>query len=447
MSKITTKQIKAYHNATQELLDFINSIPKKEYMKDYRECEIYLTRTRWFLQLLGNPEKRIPHYVHIAGTSGKGSTTQMVHEILLAAGKHVGSTYSPHPTTIIERFRVDDQLISVPEYMDLCRDMMRALRITAAVSPYGMISFFELMFCMTVEYFARTGVEHAVIEVGCGGRFGASNVIPTPDVTVITNIGWDHMDLLGHTLPKIAWEKAGIIKEGTIFITGEKRKSVLKVFKEELKKFPAKKELYVDAPTSIEVDLDGTTFKYKKKEYRMEIIGAHQAQNAALAIETAQALRISQKHIAEGLKNLKRPTCMEIIARDPLIIIDSAHNEDKMKSTAGAIKKVARGDVHLIIGIAENKRLKKIMDTISPLATKVYTTRFTKNSYRAAAKPSALSKLAKRARSFADPKKALAAARKNAKPQDTIIITGSIFLAGELREEFVSEKQILEKLF
>ncbi len=445
-------QINDYHQSLKELIDFINQFPKKEYMNNYKECEIFLQRTQWFLDLLGNPERAIPHYIHITGTSGKGSTTQMVHEILLAAGKSVGSTYSPHPTTAIERIRVNKKFISLIAFTRLVKTMRRALTIAAKISPFGMVSFFEVMFAMTVLHFAQKKVQYAVIEVGLGGRFSASNTIPTPDVTIITNVGLDHTDLLGKTKTKIAWEKAGIIKSGTHFISAEKTKAVRAVFAKEMKKHKPKTIHYVSAPSNIILSELGTEFTYQRQQYSMPIIGAHQASNATLAIEAAHALRLSKIATQKGLATVSRPTCFEVIYDTPLVIVDGAHNPDKMRSTRDALVAIRkhRKDtrVHLVIGIAENKDLLRIIRTIAPHATAIYTTRFTKNTYRKSAQPHMLATLAKQycadVKQYAQPQQALARARNRAHPQDIVLITGSVFLAGELRTHWISEQDILE---
>ncbi len=436
-----------------ELVGFINSFEKKEFMKDHTECKIFLKRTQWFLDLLNNPERKIPHMIHVTGTSGKGSVVQMIHEILLSAGKKVGSTYSPHPTTILERIRLGDKNISERDFIRLCKRMRRALEICGKISPFGMISFFEMMFCMTVDYFAQKGVKYFVIEVGLGGRYSASNVIPVPDISVITNIGLDHTDLLGNSKEKIAWEKAGILKSGTVFVSAEHDPKVLKVFKKHLRGAPAKKEIYIEQPENIKVDLGGTEFFYKGKKYIVSAIGAHQAQNAGIAIEVAKQLRIAQKHIELGLSKTVRPVCFEIVNKNPLIIIDGAHNTDKMRTTRDALKIIKKlkpeARVFLIIGISSNKRLGSIMRLIAPLANQIYTTQSFSNPFCPPTPPKKLAELAKKScfsghpktppkdhpkiRAFSDPKKAFALSKKSSTKHDIILVTGSIFLAGELR--------------
>ncbi len=452
--KYTTTQIKEYHDAIADLFAYLDSFPKKEFMKDTSECEVYLKRTQWFLDLIGNPEKQIPHLVHITGTSGKGSATQMVHEILLASGKNVGSTYSPHPTTYIERIRVGEKFISIAEFAKGIARLKSVLEKHESDMPYGMISFFEFMFALSVDHFVRNGVTHAVLEVGLGGRFSASNTIPTPDVTIITNVGLDHTELLGDTKEKIAWEKSGIIKSGTTFLSAERDESVRAVFADALNVHPPKKQEYVPKPEMVSVSVDGTDFTHAGKQYHLGVIGHHQAQNAVLAIEAARALNIPFAAIKEGLANTTRPSCMEVMQRKPLVIIDGAHNEDKMRSTVDALDQVLRGfdtkpTVHCMFAITDTKDHAALLGQLKPYVDEFYFTAYEAFGFRKPTDPSVFAEFAKShnmtAQTFPNSGAALEAILHNAKDDDIVLITGSIMLVGETRQHWISEQSVLER--
>lgn len=456
MQQLTRRNIQTYHRAIARLMAIIARSPKKEYMQDPSACEIYLTRTRWFLDLIGNPQDRIPHYVHITGTSGKGSTAAMMHGILRASGARVGSTFSPHPTTFTERIRVNEQFISVPEFIRLASRLEKYLHITQKKSPHGMISFFEFMHCFTLLYFVQKKVDWAVVEVGCGGRYCATNTIPTPDVTIITNVGLDHMQILGKTKTKIAWEKAGIIKEGTTLITAEKDPRLLQVFARQCARARPKKIIHASSPRIQSTDLTGTRLLYKKHVYTLPIIGAHQASNAALAIDAARVIGLDTDTIAKGLATITRPVCLEIMSQQPLIILDGAHNVDKMRTTRDALRTILRTyprtkkpRVHLLIAMAQDKQHAAILRLIAPLASAITTTTFQPTEHKQAQKAEELATLVQqfnpRAQIEARPhaRAALRHILRTLPPTDILLISGSIYLAGEVRQHWIPEAYVL----
>lgn len=452
--KLNNAQLKAYHQITDDLLEFLASFPKKEFMQDTADCEVYLKRTQWFLDLLGNPEKQIPHLVHVTGTSGKGSTVRMIHEILHAGGKHVGSTYSPHPTTFIERIRVGESFIPVPDFIDTIRHVRDVLKSNTVKMPHGMISFFEFMFCAAMYYFAKKNVTHAVIEVGLGGRFDASNVIPTPDVTVITNIGLDHTHILGDTIEQIAWEKAGIIKSGTTFLSAERSEVAHAQFAKQLNAHPPKTQKYVPKPEMVTLSLEGTTFTHAGKQYTLGIIGRHQAQNAVLAIEAAHALHIPHAAIVQGLANTTRPSCIEIVQQNPLVIIDGAHNTDKIQSTVDALEAIlaqqdTKPTVRCVFALTDTKDYKTILAQLTPLVDKFYFTPYDVTGFRTPTDPAVLATYANSqeipAQSFINSMDALTVALHASADEDIVLVTGSIMLVGETRQHWIPEAVILEQ--
>lgn len=410
-------------------------------MTDPKHCALYLKRACFLLDLLGNPEKKIPHYIHVTGTSGKGSVCAFLHAILQAAGKRVGALTSPHPTWITERWQIGSQIMSQQEFVQIVREIKPVLDAYERQSPYTMVSYSELMTIIGLYYFAKKIVTWAVIEVGCGGRYDATNILPKKDIAVITNIGTDHAHLIGPTKAEIAYEKAGIIKSGCRVFTMENNKLMLSILEKEAKKVRAiafNRTLNRDVRI-ITSHLTGSHFTYRQQSYHLTVPGRHQIANAALAIDIAQALKIPAAAIKHGLAAAKQPLRMEVVSSQPLIILDSAHNIEKIRTTVTTMRKLG-GNLHLIIGFCNDKPWKKMVHELATLRpATIACTRNTINPFRKAADPKALAKEFKKnlpkvkTEIFLDPQDALAWSRKKIKAGNIILVTGSIFLSGELR--------------
>ncbi len=443
--------ITVYHACLRQLIERIERVSKKEFMQDRSACAIYLQRTQWVLDALGNPERQIPHYIHVGGTSGKGSTVAMMHNIIQAAGHRVGSTYSPHLTSFTERFVVNDQCISPTKFSTIAFELLPLLDRCEKESPYGMISFFELMFIMTLMHFAREKVEYAVIEVGMGGRYDASNLIPTPDVTIITNIGSDHWQLIGPTREDIAQEKAGIIKEGTTLIHGIHEPELQAVLLRQCEGEKPRAIIEPQEPTQVQVTTAGTSFTYDGHHYVVPAIGAHQATNAGFAIEAARALHLPDHAIQQGLAATVRPGCMERVATDPTIYIDGAHNQEKMRSTIAAIQAVVppTSPVHIVLAISSDKDARALIQDLAQCATTITTTQYQPAGGKQPFAATALAEIAKeflpaeRVQAIEDAQVAFAAVLARTSKDATLVVTGSLYLAGTIRSRYVSEDDIL----
>lgn len=200
-----------------------------------RDPNFFLKRTQHFLDLLKNPERGMK-VIHVTGTAGKGTVSTMIQQVLNAARQSnpkigsVGLFTSPYVTTTIEKIKVDDQYIAPDEFVEIV-EYIKPFIPKAEKSTYGIPSAFELFVILSLLYFKRKNCKWAVLEVGLGGRYDATNIIPNPVVTAITNIDYDHTDILGHTLREIAYDKAGIIKKGSLFFTSEQRPSLQNFFK------------------------------------------------------------------------------------------------------------------------------------------------------------------------------------------------------------------------
>ncbi|HAT03690.1 MAG TPA: hypothetical protein DCS29_02850 [Candidatus Magasanikbacteria bacterium] len=441
----------------------LSNLPRKEYMTDPRHCGWYLKRLQFFLDILGNPERKIPHYIHVTGTSGKGSVTAYMHSILHAAGKKVGSTYSPHPTCIIERWKIGNKFMTKKEFTELVEYIKPKLDEYTATTPYDALSFFEITEAIGFLYFTKHKVDWAVLEVACGGRYDASNIIPWKDIAAITNIGLDHVGLIGNNKSEIAYEKAGIIKRGCTFFTTEKEKRIIDVLTKEAKKYLDIKDIKIlNIPISqypiSNISLRGADFSYLNQSYHLPTIGNHQIKNAILCIEIAKHIGISEQAIRQGLKHVYQPLRMEIVSRSPLVILDGAHNPDKMKTTVSTIKNIPISprlpslrpgvagrqypNTHFIVGFSGDKNIPnmiKQLSTLKPISIAV--TRNTTNPFRKVADLQNVTKQFKKLlpktkiKLFLDPHDALIWTKKIAKTHDIILATGSIFVSGELRKK------------
>jgi len=417
----------SYHQTYNQLLSLTN-LQLKPYSDSIAELRNSLERTEQFLQHLGAPHEKIK-FIHVGGTSGKGSVTNYLHEILLEDGRSVGSYVSPHTTTFLERFRFNKKLLSPQKLTEYMRDVIDAYE-EFLKKQKGILSFFELSTVLAIYAFERAGAEWCVLEVGCGGRFDATNVIPPPEIAIVTNIDKDHTDLLGNSLSKIAYEKAGIIKRSSVVFCGEQRPALKKIFmKEAIKQNAA---LFFVPPSNDDlIGLDN---------------GAHQQHNAQLASNAAEELGIDEKIIRLALKNSKKLPCrFEFIQKKPIIVLDGAHSPTKMQATADRIKDLF-GKAHIIFGTTATKDVKKMIKIISPRAQSITTTRF-ETTFRKVSDPFELQKLipkTKRNGAFLLHNDALKAALKRAKKNEAIVITGSLYLSGEMRVNWISENEILK---
>ncbi len=287
-----------------------------------------LTRTQTLLAKMGNPEKKLK-FVHIAGTNGKGSTASMTASVLQKAGYKVGLYTSPYIYRFHERMQVngvqisDEDLITVTEYV-------KPLAQSMEQKP----TEFELVCCIAFEYFAQQSCDIVVLEVGMGGAMDATNVIDTPEVAVITNIGLDHTEYLGNTLEEIAETKAGIFKENGRAVVYRGIPSVEAVYETICKeKHIALKKADFDSIVLHSHGLEGQVFDCgSRKNLVLPLLGEHQLKNAAVVLSTIDTLieagwHISESHIRDGLRDTSWPGRFDIVGRDPLFIIDGGHNQ------------------------------------------------------------------------------------------------------------------------
>ncbi|MCX6785404.1 MAG: Mur ligase family protein [Candidatus Komeilibacteria bacterium] len=410
-------------NKYQQAVKFLESLlnlPIQDYLLNAKDRSVYLERLRYFLNLLGNPHLGFK-YIHITGTSGKGTTVNVIQEILTAAGNKTGAYFSPHPTTSIERIKVNSRYIAPAEFAALMEKIKPALARCAKTSPLGLPSYFETFLALAFLYFKQKKCQYVVLEAGLGGTHDATNVILKPLVTAITNINFDHQEILGKTLKKIAVDKAGIIKKGSAFFTAETRKPLLKLL--------AKKCATTNTPFTM--------------------IKSKDDPNVALATAIARYLKIEERYIEQGIKTAKLPCRFEIMQTEPLVILDGSHNPSKLKFLANRLKTIP-GKKNIILGLSGNKDLDNSLKTIVPLADNLLLTRFLM-PFRTTADLKHLAVIAKNIKPklkpqlYLDPYQALEHGLKITKRRDCLIICGSFFLTGELRTHWLTEEQILKK--
>jgi len=407
-------------------------------MIDSKHCNLYLKRLQCFLDLINNPEKQIPHYIHITGTSGKGSVALILSSILKSSGKKTGTLTSPSPDTLQSRIEINGIKISKTDFTKIVEKHVKpALEKYKKVFPHNLPSFYEIITAIALKYFADEELKWVVLEVGCGGKYDSTNIIPKKDLAIITNIGLDHMEILGSTKAKIAKEKLGIVKKRDVLFTTEEDEKILSV----MKKYCEKEKAKIKILNTKFKKINKNTFEYKNKKYTLPVLGIHQIKNTILAIESANYLKIPSKYTLQGLKNVKLPMRFEIISKEPLTILDSAHNEDKIKSTVEAVNSLSKkGDLHLLISFSKGKDIKRMVEILSSLNPKTTTiTKYKKNNLKQPENPRLVAREFKKLlphtqiKTFSNSQKALNWTKLQLTSKDTILITGSTYLAGEIK--------------
>lgn len=409
----------SYFTAYHRLLSLANLETVKTYASQ-AAATLALKNVSTLLHYLGDPQKQLK-FVHITGTSGKGSVTRLMHEILWRAGSKVGSYSSPHTTTYLERYRINGKLADPNKLAQAMNQVLTAYQ-TYLEDGHAPLNFFALNTCIAMTLFQQAKLPWCVLEVGMGGRLDSTNVIPSPVVAVITNIDLDHTQFLGPTKIHIAHEKAGIIKPGCHVITGETDPGSLDVIQTATKQ--------QQAPLTV---IANTTHN-------------HLQHNADICRAAAQLLHIDPKITEDVIATTPSLPCrLEVIQKQPRVIIDGAHNLAKIKATVASIKRQSKTNVQVIFGCKDSKDAAGMAKALAQIARTVTTTRST-DTVKKSANPVTLLKLfpsKQRGQAYLFPHDALAACLKQAKKSDTILVTGSLYLAGELRTLWRTEAQIL----
>ena len=391
-----------------------------------------LERVSMLLSSLGNPQEKIKT-VHIAGTNGKGSTSTHIANILSEAGYKTGLYTSPYVLSFCERIQIDGQLISENA---LAGATTRVREEIEKLNEKGIvITEFEAITAAAFLCFYELGCDYAVVEVGLGGRFDATNVLTRPKVSVITSISLDHTKILGDTLPQIAFEKCGIIKDEVPVITSENQKSeVLAVIEKTAKE--RNSNLVIAKPKNSNIisdKLGETIFEYDGESYTLHLNGEHQIENAVNAIETAKLLGISKEHIKAGLTKTRMLARMEIIGTDPLIIRDGGHNEGCAEALRNFLLRYNIKNIKMLVGLMADKDTEKYLSILCPLCDSV--TACTPSNPRAeSAENLALTakKYCKSSSAVSNPKEAYSQILNSANKNDTVLICGSFYLMSDI---------------
>ncbi|HXS57625.1 MAG TPA: folylpolyglutamate synthase/dihydrofolate synthase family protein [Hanamia sp.] len=401
-----------------------------------------LTNTLALCEYLDNPQHKI-RTVHIAGTNGKGSTSHMLAAIFQENGYKTGLYTSPHLKDFRERIKVNGSMIPqnvVAAFVEKTKD------ISDRIKP----SFFELTFSMALDYFANEKVDIAIIETGLGGRLDSTNVI-TPLLSVITNIGYDHMDILGDTLAKIAYEKAGIIKPDIPVVIGETLPETKVVFQTKASEtnssiFFSKDEFEI---ISSEYDLHHLAIEVLNKNslekniYSLDLNGIYQQKNILTVLKSVELLKhnfpLENDKIKSALSKVKTLTGLhgrwDVIQQDPVVVMDVAHNEDGIRQLIQQIQRSTFEKLHIIFGMVKDKDPDKVLNQL-PKTAKYY---FTKAHIPRALPEKDLQQKAARYEltgdTFPEVNLALQSALHHASEKDLVVICGSVFIVGEVNRD------------
>ena len=338
-----------------------------------------LERMEVLLERLGDPQKQL-HFIHVAGTNGKGSVCAMTAQILQCAGLKTGLFTSPVISDYREQFQVNGEMISQDTFVRLA-DTLKQVCDHMDDPP----SEFEKAVALAFLYFAESRCDLVVLEVGLGGVDDATNVIDTPEVAAIVNIDYDHMGFLGNTLDQIAQKKSGIIKEGAVVVTTDQQDAVMDVLESRCRDMHA---TLIKASAKhvriLEKSLDGQRLIYDgsaslPREITLSLIGDHQCANAAIVLEIIRCLqmkdwRIPEDAIREGMKTVRWCGRFELLSKDPLIIVDGAHNPDGIRALSHNLGEYCAGETFIFItGILKDKDYHEMLLQMLPFAYRFLT--------------------------------------------------------------------------
>jgi dihydrofolate synthase/folylpolyglutamate synthase len=399
-----------------------------------------ITNTVQLCASLGNPHKKFKS-VHIAGTNGKGSVSHMLAAILQTAGYKTGLYTSPHLKDFRERIKINGTMIRQEFVVDFVQRMQADVE---ELNP----SFFEITVAMAFDYFAKEKVDIAIVEVGLGGRLDSTNIV-TPELSVITNISLDHTNVLGDTLEKIAFEKAGIIKPAVPVVIGETSAETKMVFE----KSAAEKNTSIVFADQVRY---ATGWKIEKsmlaveianlardehETYYLDLTGYYQTKNLVSVLEAVAQLQLkdwkmSHVQLHKALRHVKKLTGLhgrwEIIQQHPMVVLDVGHNLEGMKQIVSQIEMTDYNNLHIVIGMVKDKDIENVLKILPKEATYY----FTRATIPRAVPETELARKAEavglNGEPFANVNAALEKARSHAGKEDLILVCGSVFVVGEV---------------
>lgn len=399
-----------------------------------------LSNTIALCEALDNPHKQFK-CIHVAGTNGKGSVTHIIGSILQAQGHKVGLYTSPHYKDFRERIKVNGQFMTEEAVVDFVAEHKTVIE---QIQP----SFFEITVAMAFDYFARQEVDYAVIEVGLGGRLDSTNVI-TPLLSVITNIGYDHMQFLGDTLPEIAGEKAGIIKPGIPVIIGETQLEVAEVFKgiAEEREAPI---LFADQLYQLKLtdaSLKGLRFDLLEDntttlpDLSTDLVGPYQPKNLVTTLAAIHELRnqsiaVSEQAIRNGLEEVRKHTCFmgrwQVLQENPLAICDSGHNAAGLQYVVDGLAMGDHKQLHMVLGVVNDKDLSKIFPLLPKDASYYFCAANIPRALAADELAAQANKSGFKGKSYPSVNSAYQAALTAADSDDLVFVGGSVFVVAEV---------------
>jgi dihydrofolate synthase / folylpolyglutamate synthase len=396
-----------------------------------------ITNTFLLCERLGNPHKKFKS-IHVAGTNGKGSVSHMLAAIFQTAGYKTGLYTSPHLYDFRERIKINGEMCDKDFVVDFVQRIQPAIE---EIQP----SFFEITVAMAFDFFAQQKVDIAIIEVGLGGRLDSTNVI-TPELSVITNIGWDHMNLLGNTLEEIAFEKAGIIKENIPVVIGEKKKETENIFRN----IASQKQssiYFTEENFSVTdfrllnnlIEVSVADKNSSTVNYQLDLAGIYQTKNILTVLQAVELLtewNISRENIQTALKNVKQLTGLhgrwEVIHEDPTIVLEVAHNKDGIQQMLQHLQKISFNKLHLVVGIVKDKDVDAVLELLPKEANYYFTQAHIPRALNAQILKTKASELSLSGNHFDDVNTALQQALINSSKDDLIVVCGSIFLVAEV---------------
>lgn len=398
-----------------------------------------LDNTHALMDMLNHPQKDFPA-IHIAGTNGKGSSAHMIASVLQQQGYTTGLYTSPHLVDFRERIRVNGAMISEEAVVGFVENYKNQF---TPIKP----SFFEITFAMALDHFRSNNVDIVVMEAGMGGRLDSTNVVE-PHICLITNIGYDHTQFLGDTLPKIAAEKAGIIKKGTPLVLGNVHRDVISVFEERAHELAAP-IIYSETNVILEVRRsDGkqcfnvSYLRRNKGVLCIPLLGNYQKYNLKSVLTTLYELDrlgdfpISEESIRKGLACVIRNTGIlgrwQILSTKPTIICDTAHNEDGLTLIVEQLAKENYVQLHFVLGMVNDKNISKVLQLLPQNAKYYYCKADIPRGLDVHELEAKANNVGLQGNSYHSVKDALDSAQENASENDLIFIGGSTFVVAEV---------------
>lgn len=438
-----------------EALAYLDSLTNFEHMHDPQAMrDVKLERMQALCERLGQPQ-RLFRSVLVAGTNGKGSICAMIYTILRAANLRVGLYTSPHLHDVRERIRVslqpsagsgevldDSDAISQDEFAALIDRLRIVMQEWNGHAPGGLPTYFEALTAAALLHFAKSGVRLAVLEVGLGGRLDATNVVE-PAVSAFGPVGLDHTDVLGEDLVTIAREKAGIIRPRRAVISASQQPAVSALLREVVQDAPLLEygqqlsaEIIAHDPQGMQLAIQGMRGRYG--DLRLPLVGRHQAENATVAVAAVEALAddgVPHSPVRSGLAAVRWPGRLEVVQEKPVVVLDGAHNPQAVQALKGTLEELWPGrTIHLLIGVSQDKPLQALGGTLGSFASSITCTR---SRHPRACEPQRLAEqLTSTHRPITvipDAVDAYTYLLNTVPSDDLIVVTGSLFLVGQLR--------------